>query len=233
MMNDVFNIGHHVHLSGHGRRRPFVPALGFTWLTPVYQRLGVLTQPILRGFLERADIQPCMAVLDLGCGTGTLALLVKRAQPTTRVVGLDLDPAVLDVADANLTAAGVDVTLHRAGITDAGLEPGSFDRVVTTFVLHHLSTEEKRSVLVACRRVLRPGGEIHVADLGEPHTRLMRLLSLPLRWFGGERLAANLSGRIPTLMRAAGFSTVTHLDANSSPLGTITHWRGTVPELTR
>src|SRR5262245_2499174 len=75
--------------------RSFVPALGFDWLTPLYDpliRLALREEAVKQRLVDQARIAPGMQVLDLGCGTGTLALLIKRSHPTARVVGLDVDP---------------------------------------------------------------------------------------------------------------------------------------------
>jgi SAM-dependent methyltransferase len=73
----------------------FVPALGLPWLTPIYDLLvglGGWEQAFKARLIDQAAIQPTEAVLDLGCGTGTLALEVKRRLPLAKVVGLDADP---------------------------------------------------------------------------------------------------------------------------------------------
>ncbi|MGH3588667.1 MAG: class I SAM-dependent methyltransferase [Pseudonocardia sp.] len=226
-MNSMFTNRPGVHESAHPL--PFVPALGHPALTPLYAALSGLTRRTLRRFLRRAGIGPGMTVLDLGCGTGTLVLLIKQAHPTARVVGLDVDPTVLEVARDALARARVDAEVRQGTVETAAFPPGSFDRVVTTFVLHHLTAEGKRSTLAASRRLLRPGGELHVADFGPPHTVLMRLASLSLHAMGGERVAANIAGEIPALVREAGFAQVSRVAVASSLLGTVTHWRATVP----
>jgi len=56
--------------------------------------------------------------------------------------------------------------------------PSSFDRVVSSLVFHHLTSENKRRTLVKVRELLRPGGELHIADWGRPHNALMRVAAL-------------------------------------------------------
>jgi ubiquinone/menaquinone biosynthesis C-methylase UbiE len=101
--------------------RGYVPALSFDALTRFYDPLVALTlrERKLKGrLLEQARIAPGHAVLDVGCGTGTLALMAKQREPRARVVGLDGDPAVLAIARRKLARAGV------AGFAGA-LEHGS------------------------------------------------------------------------------------------------------------
>lgn len=196
-------------------------------LTPLYALMSRLTRPTLRRFLRRAGIEDGMAVLDVGCGNGELAVLIAQARPQVSLVGLDPDPAVLDAARALFARARVEVELRQGTIESVGLEPASFDRIVSTFVLHHLSTDEKCSMLAASHRLLRPGGQLHVIDVGAPHNTFTRLLGFPLRALGGDRVEANTSGSIPTLMQAVGFTDVEQLRTTSSVLGTIGHWSAT------
>ncbi len=205
--------------------RSFVPALGFHWLTHLYDpliRLTLREEEVKQRLVDQARIAPGMQVLDLGCGTGTLALLIKRSHPTARVVGLDVDPRILEIARQKIAAAGADVELRNGTAEEAGLAPGSFDRVLTSLVLHHLTTAEKLATLRAVRRALRPDGELHVADFGPPHNALMWLVSRPVRLFdGADRTEANLEGRLPGLIREAGFDAVREGTPMMTPFGTL------------
>jgi SAM-dependent methyltransferase len=206
----------------------YVPALGFDWLTPLYDpliRLALREETVKQRLVDQAQITGGMRVLDLGCGTGTLAVLIKRAQPGAEVVGLDVDARILAIARRKIAAAGVAIELRHGTAEEADLAAGSFDRVLTSLVLHHLTTAEKRAALGALRRALRPGGELHVADWGPPQNPLMWLASLPVRLFdGGERVAANLEGRLPDLVREAGFVDVAERAHVMTPFGTLAFW---------
>lgn len=205
--------------------RSFIPAFGFDWMTPLYEPLTRMLQPIRKQLVDRAGIRPGMAVLDLGCGPGQLSLLVQQGCPGARVTGVDVDPKVHQIAHRRIAAAGADIDLRLGTIEELGFAPGSFDRVLTAFVLHHLTTQEKRSTLRAVRQVLRPGGELHIVDLGAPRTVLARLGAYVYRWsHGAERVAANLQGRIPALLREAGFAIVEEIACKPTLLG-LTFWR--------
>jgi ubiquinone/menaquinone biosynthesis C-methylase UbiE len=84
-------------------RDTYVPALAFDRLTPLFDsvvRVTTREQTFKRRLLDQAAIAPGERVLDLGCGTGTLALMAKRRQPDAELVGLDGDPAILERARA-------------------------------------------------------------------------------------------------------------------------------------
>jgi ubiquinone/menaquinone biosynthesis C-methylase UbiE len=209
-----------------------VPALGFDWLTPLYDAVAWLIgeRAVKERLVAEARIAPGHDVLDLGCGTGTLALVVKRAEPGARVVGLDVDARILAIARRKIAAAGLDVELHQASATAPPFRPGSFDRILSTLVLHHLTLPEKRAVFAAVRMLLRPGGELHVADFGRPHNALMRLAAnVVCRFDGAERLEANLRGELPALAADAGLVGVAETGRRMTPFGTLSFLRASAP----
>ncbi|HSP96526.1 MAG TPA: class I SAM-dependent methyltransferase [Candidatus Dormibacteraeota bacterium] len=213
-------------------QRGFVPALGYHWLTRLYDPLVALTvreRALKRQLVRQADLQPGQAVLDFGCGTGTLAILLKQACPGARVVGLDVDPTILAEARRKIHAAGLDIELRQAFLTADTFPPGSFDRVLSTLVLHHLTHDERAATLAVMRTLLRPGGELHVADFGAPRTRYARLVSHVFSHFDGtERTADNLAGRLAAQVAAAGFAAVAVVDHRDTLFGTVDYLRAQV-----
>ncbi|HLK09887.1 MAG TPA: class I SAM-dependent methyltransferase [Candidatus Binatia bacterium] len=213
-------------------REAFVPALGVDWLTPLYDWVGWLVgeDRFKRHLVADARIAPRHRVLDLGCGTGTLVLLVKRLCPDARVTGIDIDPTILALARAKIRRAGIDVSIEEGSATALPFADGVFDRVLTSLVLHHLTTAQKRAALAEARRVLAPGGALHVADWGKPHNLLMQVASFGFRLFdGGEGPAANLRGDLPALIAEAGFLDVAETERWMTPFGTLAFVRGRVP----
>lgn len=207
----------------------FVPALGVHALTRLYDPLIALTlreRAVKQQLVDQAGLAPGQSVLDFGCGTGTLALLLKRSCPAARVVGIDIDPTVLELARRKIARAGLDVELRQGAFTADSFAPGSFDRIVTTLVLHHLTRDEKLAVLRAMRVALRAGGELHVADFGPPHNALMRLVSRVVSHVDGEgRVGDNLAGTLPAIIAEAGFASVDTLGRRATPFGTLEYLR--------
>jgi ubiquinone/menaquinone biosynthesis C-methylase UbiE len=126
-----------------------------------------------RVFRERqvdlARIAPGEAVLDVGCGTGSLAIAAARRVGEHGVVH-GVDPSAELVARARKKArrAGVEVTFAVAAGEELPFPDASFDVVLSTLVFHHLSHDALRASVAEIRRVLKPGGRMLAVDIGGP-----------------------------------------------------------------
>jgi ubiquinone/menaquinone biosynthesis C-methylase UbiE len=187
----------------------YIPALSFRWLTPLYDfflKWGMREETFKRHLIHQAHLQPGMRVLDLGCGTGTLTILIKQTHPEAEVIGLDGDLAVLEIARSKANQAGVNITLDYGMAFQLPYPDNSFDRVLSSLVIHHLTTNNKQRAMFEIYRILRPGGELHIVDIGKPHSIYARLISLIMRRL--EEAADNIQGLLPEMMRNAGFQQV-------------------------
>ena len=185
----------------------YIPALSFNWLTPLYDpllRWVMREETFKRKLVQRANIQPQMKVLDLGCGTGTLTLMLKRAHPEAQITGLDGDSEVLDIARNK--SRGADIQWDEGLASSLPYPDSAFDRVVTSLVIHHLVTDDKRRAFEEVYRVLKPNGELYVLDFGAPHSSLTRFMTKYMRHL--EEAADNFDGLIPLLVTEAGFGSV-------------------------
>jgi SAM-dependent methyltransferase len=212
------------------RHASYLPALSFHSLTRFYDpliRLTMRERTFKSRLIQAADIRPRATVLDLGCGTGTLALMLKESCPQARVIGLDGDPEILAIARRKFEAKGVEVELQEGLAFALPFEDGAFNRVVSSLVFHHLATSDKVRSLKEVHRVLKADGEIHIADWGKPHNTLMQLAALPLRAFDGETTRINIEGRLPELMRDGGFLDVRETHRWMTLFGTLSFYRGT------
>lgn len=110
---------------------------------------------------ERAGLRK---VLDMGCGFGKSALPLARAFPQAEVVGVDVSAPCLKLAAADAAAAKVpNIRFRQADARHTGLEPGSFDLVTSTMLLHELPGQAVEETLAETSRLLAPGGvSIHL-----------------------------------------------------------------------
>lgn len=190
----------------------YVPAAGRVGSTQRYDRSIAVTmreerwRPLLRSRILR-HVPSGGHVVDVGAGTGTLAIAVAADRADVSVTAVDGDDEALAIAQRK---PGADRVRWRNGLADdLPLESACADAVVTSLVLHHLDRQTKQRALREMARVLRPGGRLHVADWGRPATPLLRASFCVLQildGFAGTRDHA--AGRIPELLRAAGFDDV-------------------------
>jgi SAM-dependent methyltransferase len=220
--------------SGAAERAGYVPALGVRALTGIYDpvvalttREGTFKRELLRELGPRAGER----ILDLGCGTGTLALMIKHSQPEAAMEGVDADPTVLARARRKSAKQGLPIRFHCALAQELPFEANVFDAVVTSLFLHHLARDQKMAAFAEVSRVLRPGGRLHIADWGRPSGRLMALASKPIRLLDGfAPTADNLAGRLPAMLAEAGFEEVHEGARIPTAFGTLALYNARVSE---
>jgi len=211
----------------------YVPALGFRWLTPFYDavvRLTTRERAFKQALLDQAGLAAGQHVLDLACGTGTMTIWAKQRFPALRLTGLDGDADVLSRARAKAQAAGFEITFDEGFSTSLPYPDGRFDRVLSSLFFHHLDRDGKQRTLAQAFRVLKPGGELHVADWGRAANPPMRMAYFGIQLLDGfDNTADNVNGLLPEFMRAAGFANVVETRHFSTMWGTMSLFRATRP----
>ena len=210
-------------------QRAFVPAAGHDrWLKfydPLTKLLGA--PAVRRSLIEQAGIRSGQRVLDIGCGTGSLAIMLKRDKPSVEVVGLDPDPNALEIARRKAAQDGAPIDFVQ-GFADAVDRPsGTFDRVLSSLMLHHLTAEDRRATLAEVFRVLKPNGEFHVVDFTvterNPRGAIARLLH------HDDDLGNNAEARLPSMLTGVGFVSVEEVRVQRTLFGPVAFHRATRP----
>lgn len=207
------------------RPADYLPAVRFDFLTPlfdVFVRTTTRERTFKEKLIEQAQLEGGVDVLDLGSGTGTLAIWAKQRDPQLRIRGLDGDPAIIAQAVRKAARAGVEVPFDEGFSYELPYDDGSFDRVLSTLFFHHLVLRDKERTIAEIARVLRPGGELHVADWGQPRSLAAKAAAVAIRRFDGdEPTRDNLAGRLPELFEAGGLADARERERVAAPFGVV------------
>jgi SAM-dependent methyltransferase len=191
---------------------PYIPATRWRIFSRLYDPVlaGVMRERrFRRSMLQQVDpdLPGDGTAVDVGCGTGTFAITLASRRADARVVGIDGDPQILEMARAKPGAGAVE---WREGLAQRlPLDDRSAEVVTMSLMLHHLLPAEKRDALVEARRVLKRGGRLHIADWGRPRDPLVSgLFYLSQAIDGFDRTRDHRAGRLPRLVAEAGFGSV-------------------------
>jgi len=205
--------------------RTFMPAAGWDWLLPIYDPIAKLFggEDARKQLLAQAELRPGYGVLEIGCGTGILTILAKQLYPDVAVTGLDPDAKALARARSKAARAGVSVQFDQGFGDQLPYPAGTFDRVFSSVMYHHLPPAQKQNVLREAHRVLKPEGEFHLCDFevredGSPGFLLR--LSHPK-----ELLQDNSEARVLSFLQQAGFRDCRKLGRHKMFGGAVAYYR--------
>ncbi|MEV6303240.1 class I SAM-dependent methyltransferase [Actinoplanes sp. NPDC051861] len=181
----------------------YLPAMGKSWLLFLYEPLTRLwgVPKVRAELLDRANIEPGHRVLEIGCGPGDLLLAQAARASGVHLMGIDPDPAALRRAKRKARRARAEIKFERAYARSLPVPDRSVDRVLSSLMIHHLDPAETASAVAEIRRVLRPGGEVHILDIA----------GLPEGHRAGRKhpyLVGDLPGRVLAALRDGGLTDV-------------------------
>jgi ubiquinone/menaquinone biosynthesis C-methylase UbiE len=184
--------------------------------------------PWRRAFLGQIAPRRPDIIFDIGCGDGSLALMLAEAAPGATIVGIDPDLSAIERAQTRAAAAGVSITFVQGYAREAAefVRRATPTKVVSSLLLHKLSPADKRDTLLAARAALTRGGQIHIADYGPQRNALMQRLFQSVELHEGvENLDAHARGALPGMIRAAGFEAVEETQSVPTMSGSISFYR--------
>ena len=200
--------------------RSYLPAMGKRWLLPLYDPLLKLlgVDKTKRRLIEQAELRSGFRVLDIGCGTGSLAVSIKRSHPEVEVIGTDPDPAALSISERKANRAGLSIEFDRGFSDHLSYPDASFDRVFSSFMFHHLEPSERAATLREIGRVLKSGGSLHLLDFaprdGKGH-----------RHHRSPHEDSRFEGRVTDLMSEAGLVDAKEVARSKIFFGSIAYYR--------
>ncbi|HNB54383.1 MAG TPA: methyltransferase domain-containing protein [Anaerolineales bacterium] len=166
--------------------------------------------------IRLANIQPGEKVLDVGCGTGKMALAAQKKAPTAKIYGRDASPEMIARAQQGAAKAKANVDF-RLGLVEAiDFPDNSLDLVLSNFMVHHLPDSLKVKAFAEIYRVLKPGGRLQITEFEPPRKGLkMHILNRAIP--GMMQIDTH---QIPPLLTQAGFTDVS-LGSSGHPMATV------------
>ena len=211
------------------RTKTYIPALKYDWLTKLYDPVVGTLMPekkFKNALITQASLEPGSKVLDFGCGSLTLTLMAAKKRPDVNFHAIDVDSKILSIAEGKLTHSEIEVALHHYDGQILPFGNGYFDKVMSSLVFHHLTKEQKQLALNEILRVLKPNGELHIADWGKASDSIMRGVFYVVQLLDGFKTTAdNVKGLLPDYMTRAGFKNVMETKTFKTILGTLSLYK--------
>ena len=146
------------------------------WMVLLYRAFSYdgtrqMSRQIIEGIAEHVDVPDGGVGLDVGCGSGALAIACAKRNPGARFVGIDrwgkeYASYSLPLCESNAEAEGVaNVTFQRGDATALDFADGTFDAVVSNYVYHNIPSKDRKDLLLETLRVLKKGGTFAIHDI--------------------------------------------------------------------
>ncbi len=197
----------------------YVHALKFKSLTPMYDfliRTTMRENKFRDQFIDSLNLRGDEKVLDIGCGTGSLLILMKERFPKIEATGIDGDSTILKKARAKSQAKGLSITFQSAFSTELPYENEQFDIVVSSLMFHHLTRSQKLASFEEADRVLKKNGSVHILDWSTPSNKVMRILFYSVQLLDGfETTTDNVEGALLKYLETGFSNTKRHSPFNT------------------
>lgn len=159
---------------------------------------------VRQGVIDAIQGRP-RRILDLGCGTGSTTVMLKQAFPEAEVIGLDLSPYMLVMADQKAKTAGLTIQWCHGNAEETGFLDESFDAVTASLLFHETPPRVAKSILRESFRLVRAGGQVVILDGNQ---KTMRQVTWLTEVFEEPYIKAYAANSLDAWMGAAGFEAV-------------------------
>jgi ubiquinone/menaquinone biosynthesis C-methylase UbiE len=159
---------------------------------------------VRRALIDAVQVKP-HRVLDLGCGTGSMTLLLKQAFPESAVIGLDLSSYMLVMAEHKATQAAIEVEWRHGLAEQTGLPDASVDLIAIALLFHETPPSISKAILRECFRLLTPGGQVLVLDGNQ---RILRQTDWLTTIFEEPYIKHYATESVDAWMGASGFDAI-------------------------
>jgi ubiquinone/menaquinone biosynthesis C-methylase UbiE len=205
--------------------RTYLPAAGHDWALPLYDPIVKLLggDKARRALLEQMALMQGMRVLDVGCGTGTLDVAIKRLYPDVVLTGIDPDPKALARARRKAGRSRLTIQFDQGFGDELPYATATFDRVFSSFMFHHLPQDVKGKTLRSVRQVLKHGGEFHMMDFEGPEDSQQGFVGRLLH--SNAHLKDNSERDVLRFLRLAGFSEADKVGRRHMIFGNAAYYR--------
>jgi ubiquinone/menaquinone biosynthesis C-methylase UbiE len=207
-----------------GKQERYIHALRYSWLNAIYDPVVALTtrERLAREAIIDQIPRSAESILDLASGTGTLSRAIGRALPAAQVHGVDGDADMVRRAERLAVKEGSGIVYTQGFAQELPYDNASFDVVTSSLFFHHLTLDKKYLALSEVSRVLKPGGVVLISDWGKPLNWFNHMGFLLVRCLDGfATTRENVEGKLPAIVKNAGFECVRVVGEFMAPLGTI------------
>ena len=148
--------------------------------------------------------------------------MAKQAHPSARIHAIDVDYEILKIASDKQKQTGEEIFIQKYEGRVLPYPCNCFDRIISSLVFHHLERDQKMNSLCEIFRVLKPGGELHIADWGKAKNSLMRAAFFAVQFLDGFKTTTdNVKGLLPKYISKAGFTEVAKTQEFQTVFGTL------------
>ena len=211
------------------KKKKFIPALGYNWLTDFYDLAIKLTMPETKfrnKLIDELDPKNNENILEFGFGTGQNIVLAIQRNNLANFNGVNIDQKVKVIAEHKINKLGLKANLELYDGKVFPYENNSFDKVFSSLVFHQLDRETKLQCLKEIYRVLKPNGQLVIGDWGRARTILMRIAFYTVQILDGfETTNDNVNGLLPNFIKDAGFTDVEETSFLNTKIGTYSYYK--------